>query len=287
METTRAESPLPENPTTGPTGYIQYWPGDLPVVLSAPHGGRLTPKEIPNRPYGKLMRDTATLELAVEIRAAMLKQYGKAPHLVVCQLARVKLDCNREVREAAQGSAIATDAWEEYHGFIRKAGQGVMEQYHRGLYLDVHGHSHEKSRIELGYLLGAKDLQLTDQRLNAPEMIAKSSIRSLAGRTKSEFATLVRGSTSLGALLEQRGFAAVPSPSSQLLPGDLYFNGGYSTETHGSRGGSGLDGIQMETPGAYRDSPQKRVALARALSDALGTYMQTHFGLVLSSSEGR
>lgn len=271
-----ADSPLPENPKVGTTGYIQYWPGELPVVLAAPHGGRLLPKDIPNRPYGKLLRDTGTLELAVEMRAALLKQYGRAPHLVVCQLARVKLDCNREVREAAQGNSKGQTAWEEYHGFLRDAAATVMSQYGKGLFLDIHGHAHPKARIELGYLLKSKELQQSDQQLSAPDMVTRSSIRLLAGRTDVSFAALIRGSTSFGALLEQRGFASVPSPSSQLEPDDLYFNGGYSTETHGSRDGVGLDAIQMETPGAYRDTAVKRVELSRAVSDALEAYLKRH-----------
>lgn len=277
----RADSPLPENPKVGSTGYIQYWPGELPVVLAAPHGGRLLPKDIPNRPYGKLLRDTGTLELAVEMRAAMLKQYGRAPHLVVCQLARVKLDCNREVREAAQGNSKGQAAWAEYHGFLRDAETVVMSRYGKGIFLDIHGHAHPKPRIELGYLLKSLELQKNDQQLNAPDLAARSSIRLLAGRTDVSFAALIRGSTSLGALLEQRGFSCVPSPSSQLEPDDLYFNGGYSTETHGSRDGVGLDAIQMEMPGEYRDTAVKRVEFSRAVSDALGSYFTVHFKLPL------
>ncbi|WP_038171878.1 hypothetical protein [Verrucomicrobium sp. BvORR106] len=279
-----ADSPLPENPKVGTTGYIQYWPGELPVVLAAPHGGRLLPKDIPNRPYGKLLRDTGTLELAVEMRAAMLKQYGRAPHLVVCQLARVKLDCNREVREAAQGNSKGQTAWEEYHGFLRDAESAVMSQYGKGIFLDIHGHAHPKARIELGYLLKSKELQQSDQQLNAPDMVTRSSIRLLAGQANVSFAALIRGSTSFGALLEQRGFSCVPSPSSQLEPDDLYFNGGYSTETHGSRDGVGLDAIQMETPGAYRDTAVKRVELSRAVSDALASYFTSHFQMKLEAS---
>jgi N-formylglutamate amidohydrolase len=277
------ESRLPENPVTGKTGYIQYWPGDLPIVLSAPHGGRLAPKEIPNRPYGRLLRDSGTLELALQVRAALLQQHGRAPHLVVCQLARVKLDCNRDLREAAQGNAVAERAWEEYHAFIRNACEAVARQSGRGLYLDLHGHSHPKQRIELGYLLTAKDLQDADPRLNTEGMKAKSSLRLLAGRSPDPFAVLVRGSTSLGGLLEQRGFSCVPSPSAFLEVGEPYFDGGYSTERHGSRDGTGLDGVQLELPQLYRDTAEKRRDFSRALSDALRTYFERHYGILLGS----
>ncbi len=262
----------------GPTGYIEYWPGELPIVLSAPHGGRLAPRELPNRALGRIMRDAWTVELALEMREAMLRKFGKAPHLVVCHLARVKLDANREIKEAAQGSPMAEKAWHEYHGFLRDAEKAVLAAHPHGLYLDIHGHSHEKQRIELGYLLGKDEIQWPAQKLNAPAVAARSSIRLLDGRSPEDFATLLRGPSSLGGLLEQRGIPCVPSPSAQIASGDLYFNGGYDTETHGSKDGEGLDAIQLEVPRQFRETPDARARLARALADALEPYFLKHYG---------
>lgn len=272
-------------PITGETGFIQYWPGDLPIVLSAPHGGRLLPKNIANRPFGKLLRDVGSLELAMELRIAMRRQFGVSPHLIVCQLARVKLDCNRELKEAAQGDPIAEKAWQEYHGFIRSAEAAVLARHPRGLYLDLHGHAHQKEQLELGYLLSREELLWPAQRLNRPDVAARSSIRLLEAFAKTDLATLLRGPQSLGGLLEQRGVPCVPSPAARLEKGDEYFDGGYSTEIHGSLDGTGLDGVQVEVPISMANDPEQRRNLARAMADALEVYFAKHYEVVLSSPQ--
>jgi hypothetical protein len=44
-----AEDLAPGNSVFGQRNFIEYVPGELPLVIAAPHGGRLTPAEIPNR----------------------------------------------------------------------------------------------------------------------------------------------------------------------------------------------------------------------------------------------
>ena len=46
----------------GRNQYIEYIAGDLPVIVSAPHGGGEEPDEIPLRTYGTLVRDLGTQE---------------------------------------------------------------------------------------------------------------------------------------------------------------------------------------------------------------------------------
>lgn len=273
----RAEEKAPVGSLKGETGYIEYWPGELPIILSAPHGGRLTPGDLPNRTTGRLQRDAFTAELATAMRTAMQRKYGAAPHLVICHLARVKLDANREIKEAAQGNATAEKAWHEYHGFLDEAEKSVLQKYPKGLYLDIHGHSHDKQRVELGYLLGKDEIQWPPQRLNLPEVAARSSIRLLDQSSDEDFAGLLRGPSSLGGLLEQRGVPCIPAPGAKVESADLYFNGGYNTETHGSSDGAGLDAIQLEVPRQFRNEKLDREALARALADALGPYFEKHF----------
>jgi N-formylglutamate amidohydrolase len=271
----------------GETGYIEYWPGELPIVLSAPHGGRLAPKELPNRTNGRLQRDALTAELAMEMREALRRRYGSGPHLVICHLARVKLDANREIEEAAQGGAVAEKAWFEYHGFLSEAEVAVMSKFPRGLYLDIHGHSHEKQRVELGYLLGKDEIQWPPQRLNLPEVAVRSSIRPLAQSSDEDFASLLKGPTSLGGLLEQRGVPSIPAPGAQVDSADLYFNGGYNTRRHGSLDGVGLDAIQLEVPRKFRNEKADREALARALADALEPYFEKHFKMALPAASSK
>ena len=36
----------------GRKSYITYYPGNIPIILSIPHGGDISPSEISNRTYG-------------------------------------------------------------------------------------------------------------------------------------------------------------------------------------------------------------------------------------------
>jgi hypothetical protein len=176
-------------------------------------------------------------------------------------------------------------AWAEHHGFIDAAKQKVVQQYGRGLYLDLHGHGHDIQRLELGYLLRSSDLGLPDSLLDDPELINQSSIRRLALDAAAGFVELVRGATSLGGLLAQQGFPSVPSHDQPDPDGAPYFTGGYSTERHGSRDGGMISGIQIEVHwvGA-RDSTSSQAAFADALALVLETYLATHFQINLSAA---
>src|SRR5690606_29889826 len=66
-------APLEEGVTyRGANMYVEFTPGDLPVVISAPHGGTLEPQSIPDRsaPGATIVRDANTDDLALEMPAA-------------------------------------------------------------------------------------------------------------------------------------------------------------------------------------------------------------------------
>jgi hypothetical protein len=268
-----------DTPRLSPTGYIEYWPGTLPIILSAPHGGLLAPKELPDRTAGKLIRDSNTIELSHAIRAAMQKRFGAAPALIICRVSRHKLDCNREIIEAAQGNPLAEKAWREYHAFIDEAEAELLRHHPRGLYIDIHGHAHEKQRIEIGYALTEKEIQLPDAELNA--LAVKSTLRSLASSVKLPFAELLRGKTSLGGLLEALGIPSVPAPTMNMENDDPYFSGGYDIRQHGSISGGKIDALQLEYPRSFRESAEAREKTSEALIDALDAYFKAHYGAPL------
>ena len=270
-----------ETPLVSPSGYIEYWPGTLPVILSAPHGGKLHPKDMPDRGFGKLQRDANTVELAQAMREEMRARFGQVPALIICRLARVKCDCNREIKEAAQGNATAEQAWREYHAFIEEAKTALLVKNPRGLYLDIHGHAHEKQRLELGYLLTKEKIQFTDDALNQPEVWQRSSVHALAKESKLPFSQLLRGPESLGGLFEAAGISSVPSPKAVIDKDDLYFDGGFDVLTHGSRDQGKVDAIQIECPSNLRDTAEDRQKLAGAFDEVISKYMQIHYGVSL------
>jgi hypothetical protein len=262
----------------GRNGYIEYRPGELPIVITAPHGGTMEPDEIPDRTTGVATRDTNTDALAIAISDAFQARTGKRPHIVICRLHRSKLDANREIVEAAQGNRLAQRAWFEFQLFTEAASHVVAGTYGKGFYIDLHGHGHPIPRLELGYTLTAEELALADAALEA--LANQSSIRSLASRSTSPFVALLRGDESLGTLFEAQGFPAVPSKSQPHPDGAPYFSGGYNTERHGSRNGGMIDGVQIETHSVgVRDTPVNRQRFASALVDVLMTFFVRQYGL--------
>lgn len=264
--------------------YVEYIPGELPLVISAPHGGALTPEEIPDRTSGTTVTDSNTEETARAVRDAFVARTGKAPHLVISHLKRTKLDPNREIVEAAQGNPYAENAWNEFQAYIDVAEGLVVDTFGSGLYLDLHGHGHAIERVELGYLLSGAELDLSDAALDGGGFANQSSIRALAAGSPLPFSRLLRGAESFGAFLARQGIASVPSPAAPSPGTAAYFSGGYNTDRHGSREGGTVSGFQMELhrPG-LRDTDENRRAFGVGLAEAVEEYMLAHWGFFRSA----
>ena len=270
----------------GRNQYIEYLAGDLPVVVSAPHGGDLRPSEIPDRTQGVLTRDMNTRDLALRVRKALWDRTGSYPHIVISHLHRSKLDPNRFIDEAAQGSLEAERAWWEFQTYIEAAEAWVEEEFGEGLYFDLHGHGHEIQRLELGYLLSATDLANSDERLTSLSLAERSSVRALSSKPGVDFPELIRGPGSLGSLFEARGFPAVPSQSQPDPGSNPYFSGGHNTLVHGSRDGGTVSGVQIECNfNGVRDNGANRDAFAEALADLLMEFFPTWYGWDLARAE--
>jgi N-formylglutamate amidohydrolase len=275
-------TPTAEVTLLGRSAYTEFRTGALPIILTAPHGGGLRPTEIPDRTFGSTLADANTEDVLIEVAAALLEKTGQRPLRVICHLHRIKLDANREIVEAAQGSPVAEQAWTEYHAFIEAAKRRLLGSSPFGLLLDLHGHAHVAPRLELGYLLSDEDLNRSDAILAQPVYATRTSIRALAARTTSPFFDLIRGPSSLGASMAERGYASLPSPADPFPRGDPYFNGGYTTDRHGSRLGGTVDAIQIEANFAgVRDTAANRRAFAQALAESVLTFVERHYGVRL------
>lgn len=240
----------------GHKAWIQFIPGELPIIFSAPHGGYLKPAEIKDRVTGLKNADSYTLETTLLVAAALFRATGKWPHVVLNRLHRSKLDANREIVEAAQGDELAEQAWGEFHKFIDVAKAEVAARCGRGLYIDMHANAHASKWTEFGYRLTTAQLNKDDSALNTAALIALSSMRALVsqqptklplGWTKPSHAKVLRSATSLGGRLQAVGFKSVPSPAHPGPGTAAYFRGGYNTARHGSQKGGSIDGVQIET----------------------------------------
>ncbi len=265
------------------TGFVEYRPGNLPVILSAPHGGNWSPDTIPDRnctgcSYGI---DSYTRVLTWGVYDAFFEQTGCYPHVIMNRLHREKFDANRDIGDAADGNPLIEEAWYNYHDFIDVAKAQITTDYGRGLFLDMHGHGHTIQRIELGYTLSATELAETDATLNSTAYIEDSSIRRLVGDNLQgeSHSDLLRGSLSFGTLMEGRGYPCVPSSSDPFpATGDPYFSGGYNTGRHGSRNTNGtIDAIQLEFNQDIRFDALRRDTLIDSLTTTINEYINHHY----------
>jgi hypothetical protein len=275
----------PGETVAGNAGYVEYHVGDLPIILSLPHAGALRPETIPDRSEGVIDNDPYADELAAELSAEIERLTGHPVHLIINQLHRSKMDANRSRQEGARGDPLATQAWQEYHGFLLAAKQAVVEQCGRGLLLDLHTNGRDGYQIEFGYGLTADDLAEDDEHLNRESFIRRSTLRQLALLGPIDHADLLRGPLSLGGLMTSLGYAAEPSPDQPQPAGDPYFSGGYTIFRHGSLYGGWVDAAQIEvTYDLLR--PAARANLIPALATSVLTYVDSAYGFQLTDPGG-
>ncbi len=277
---TSSQSFIPGSSYFGRADYIEYVAGNLPLILSVPHGGSIEPAEIPDRTCGETVTDSYTKELAASVQEEIMELTGCTPHIIICHLKRTKLDVNREVDIATCGNEFADTAWNEYHTFIDSAKAAVVRSSGKGLLIDLHGHGHAIQRLELGYLLSAVQLAYPDASLNQAAIIEISSIRSLAGSniTNLMHSELLHGLFSLGTMFADRRYPAVPGIDEPYpFPGESYFSGGYITSRHGSSKGGSVDAIQIECNQDVRFEETARNSFATAAAAIFLDYLIRHY----------
>ena len=274
-------APTEKNPGQSSFGagrYVEYVAGDLPIVLAAPHGGRLKPDSLPSRTNGVTEMDANTQELARAVADEFFARSGHRVHLVASHLHRSKLDPNREIKEAAQGHPAAERTWTEYHAAIRGALDAAIARHGFAFLVDLHGHSHPVARLELGYALGAKQLAVSDSAFDAAGLVAVSTLSDLHARLGGRASALVRGSGSLGDLFSQRGLRAVPSPSEPGPGAGPFFDGGYTVRRHAGGDTPKVDGLQIECyRTGVRDTAENRAKFARIAAEVLSQFVEEHY----------
>ncbi len=276
------EIEVDNSPPFNPEEYVTFEAGNIPLIISVPHGGELKPNEISDR----LCNDAVNVmdEFTIELSQAIMAEFAKAgqkPYLIVNKIHRSKMDANRNKEDGTCGNRNAQGVWDLFHGYLQNSRSEVNTKFQKGLFLDLHGHGNPKQRVELGYLLYNDELALPDATLNSPALLEVSSIQNLAGNntTNMMHTELLKGDSSFGSLLYENGFAAVPSTTDPVpLPSDNYFSGGYITANYGSYKGGAIDGIQVEcNRSGLRETGANRQAFAIAFVSTVTTYLETHY----------
>ena len=217
--------------------------GTLPIILTAPHGGRLAiPGIAPRNIAGKrgggdgyvTGSDIDTDRLAQAIAAEIKALTGRDAYLVIALFERKYIDANRP-SEIAFDNPAAAPYYNHYHQSIRGFVDEIRKTHRAGLLIDVHGQTKFPDSLVRGTINGRAVTRL----------IARAGIPA------------VTGASGLFGLLEQNGFRVFPDnsmpPTGRNEDGG--FNGGFTTNHYGSHRSDGIDAVQFEFGSKYRQRP--------------------------------
>lgn len=259
--------------------FIRFYEGELPIILSAPHGGDQKPSSIKNRTDGVFDKDDFTIELTQLIIEEFKTLTNKIPYAIISEISREKVDINRKPSEAYEDEK-AKIVYDEFHNLIKSSEKKVERDFKKGIYIDIHGQSHPKGYLEFGYLLDNSILKLPD--INLREFQSKSSIKTLSKFSKESFIDQIKGPHSMGSLMCNDGFDSVPSIKLPYATDDNYFEGAYDTIRYGSLDGSNISGIQIEFPYLNcRDTQENRKRCAKVFVKSLIKFIEIHLDIKL------
>ena len=274
---------------TDSQGYISYRVGNTPIIITVPHDGTLTPSTFPNR-TGSSARAENTRKVAEQFAYFFnANSNGLYPHIIYNNISRSKLDPDLNQMDGAQGNSYANLSYGTYHSFLQTAVDSVEAYFDAGILLNLVEHNHSNQKVELGYLLSASDLDLTNLQLNSYS--AQSSVSQIADISTSSFAEVIRGYNSLGTLIVGRSytsndvtysFEAVPTLDNPTIGSTDYSSGGYTIAQYGSSNGGKINGIDVATPFAgFRDNANAYRALAVILEESVKIFYQENLGVIL------
>lgn len=249
-----AEGPSSEAGPGG-DGVIAIETGTLPIILSAPHGGKEALPGVPERKTGTRVSDEQTGELASLVAAELERELHGKPSLVRALFHRRYLDVNRSEDEALE-DADARPTYVAYHAALRRFVDAARKTSPgRALLVDLHGQNKEPDTLIRGTRNG-------------------KTVTALLARAGSE--ALV-GSKSIFGALGDAGYRTDPPRGAKATAKEnRALDGGFIVATYGSHNADGVDAIQVEVGRELRHDPAPRKKLARDLAAAIATFYRAY-----------
>lgn len=288
--TAQAQDPMSINVDNWQAGQVRYddrkWTevivGDMPLVISVPHGGAIHADEIADRncnDLGRVIRgaDMRTIQTARAIQAAFQKKYNKRPYIVISHLSRRKVDHNREIELATCGDPLAQEAWHYYHASIDSTLAHVVQHFGHTVFVDLHGHAHPNLRLELGYTLTKNNLQSAFAGRNVNRLAERSSVNNyLQHNPAVTLHDMLFGPDAFGTLMYNEGIASTPALQDPHPVGDeAFFAGGYITRKYTTSQYPTVYGWQIEAQfKGIRDTPANRRVFSEAFADAIVAFSE-------------
>ena len=155
--------------------FVEFGKGDIPLIISVPHGGALAGNNIPERLNGIFGIDKGTIEFSKDLIRLIKKNFrikgigNSTSSYVISKVPRNQIDLNREESLAyVQTSLLAQEIYNFYHNKIQELIHSNLESHSRSLLIDIHGFE-KKSRppgfrdVEL--ILGTNNLKTLSKSL--------------------------------------------------------------------------------------------------------------------------
>jgi N-formylglutamate amidohydrolase len=229
---------------TTPANLVLVQQGSLPIILTAPHGGReaiagVAPRTAQDR--GKIeasrkwggfdTRHDVNTDILVQGIAAEIEMLtGNKPYLVMAKFDRKYIDANRPP-EIGLDDPNARPYYDYYHNAVRIFIDDVRRKYPAGLLIDVHGQRKDRGVVMRGTRNGRTITQLLQR----------------AG------VSAVTGSNGVFGQLEANGFKVFPD--NDVPPAgtgeNAGYHGGYTVSIYGSHITNGIDAVQLEFGDKY------------------------------------
>jgi N-formylglutamate amidohydrolase len=236
---------------------IEVADGELPVILTAPHGGiQNVPGCMERTAVGSrfvIAPDYNTGQLTRRIAEELKRLTGKSPYLVIAQFHRKYIDANRNPEEA-YATADCAAAYRDYHAAVRHQVNEIRVKYPRAILLDIHGQSVFGDSILRGTRYG-------------------STVKVLLARAG---AAAITGPDSLFGRFAALGYPIIPA--NDAAPTDRTearnYSGGYTVDTYGSHRNDGIDAMQIEF-GRHLREPAMLEKTARDSAQAIAAFYES------------
>ncbi len=208
-----------------PDALILSRAGNLPIILTAPHGGLDYISGVSVRTRGVMVTDANTIEVAEGVAKRINATLGAEPYLVAARFSRKYIDANRAEYEAFEAAEAKPVYW-AYHNRIAAFIAEIRQKFPDGaLLLDIHGQGEDRDTVHRG----------TRNGRTVTKLLAKNGIESLIG------------ANSILGYLQSKGVKVFPlSPTLNDPPEHRGYNGGHTVYTYGSNNANGIDAIQLE-----------------------------------------
>lgn len=211
-----------EYPGVGPEQYdIEYIAGNLPIIISVPHGGYFFPDGMAYN-WGFQGPDFETMQMALQLYLKIYKATGGYPHMIINRVSKYLLNMNRHHADLTCMYTNAIDsrsklAWDDYHYFIDEAKRLSIEQNGFGFFVDFHGQSDDaKSMLGYGVFKSEMDNK-TEAELDA--LIGTSSLQDISNRSAVPFSGLLTGEFGFGQILHENEVVyAIPEDHNKCMP---------------------------------------------------------------------